>query len=175
VVDVPKNNFVPGGKLAYVHDAAVVAGQDGSGAFYKLLAENAALPAAQKVDFLRQAQPLFLSLEDGVPGPAAAATIDFRDFDVGAAYSATLVPYFEGTGATLKSSFYIAVERKAADGTVKKYTVGTPALKRPLVSAYRIRRALVAPKDGSLIFVVELWKQGATGPDLRYMVEALRL
>ena len=33
VVDVARNEFVSGGRLSYVHDSPVIAGQDGSGAF----------------------------------------------------------------------------------------------------------------------------------------------
>ncbi len=173
VVDVPRNDFVSGGKKSLVYDGPVIAGQDGSGAFYKLLAENAGLAAAHKVDFLRQSQPLYLAVDNGAS--EGQAPIEFRDFESGASYKATLVPYVEGSGATLKSSFYIDVERTLKDGSVKRYTVGTPALKRALVASYRIRRAVIAPRDGSLIFVVELRKAGASGMDSRYMVEAVRL
>jgi predicted secreted protein len=173
VVDVPKNDFVSGGRKSLVYDGPVIAGQDGSGAFYKLLAENADLAAKHKVDFLRQSQPLYLAMDNGAA--EGQTTIEFRDFEAGASYTATLVPYIEGSGANLKSSFFIDLERTLKDGTKKRYTVGTPGLKRPLVSSYRIRRAVIAPKDGSLIFVVELRKAGVSGLDSRYMVEALRL
>ena len=173
VVDVPRNNFVTDGRKALINDGPVIAGQDGSGAFYKLLAENAGLAAKHKVDFLRQSQPLYLAMDNGAA--EGNVSIEFRDFEAGSSYKATLVPYVEGSGATLKSSFYIDLERTLKDGTVKRYTVGTPGFKRPLVVSYRIRRAVIAPKDGSLIFVVELKKVGASGTDSRYMVEALRL
>ena len=175
VVDVPRNVFVQDGKRSYVHDAPVVAGQDGSGAFYKLLAEGAELASKNKVDFLRQSQPLYLNLDEDTPKSGGGGSIEFRDFEGGISYAATLVPYVEGTGSELRSSFFIAVERTAKDGSRTKHTVGTPSFKRPLVSAYRIKRAVIAPKDGSLVFVVELWKQGAKGSDLRYMVETLKL
>ncbi len=175
VVDVPRNVFVQDGKRSFAHDAPVVAGQDGSGAFYKLLAEGSELAAVNKVDFLRQSQPLYLGLDVGEPVNGGGGAIEFRDFESGASYVASLVPYVEGSGAGLRSSFFINVERTAKDGAITKHTVGTPAFKRPLVSAYRIKRALIAPKDGSLIFVVEMWKQGPKGSDLRYMVEALKL
>ncbi len=174
LVDVPRNDFVKGGKLSYLHSAPVVAGQDGSGALYRLLSQNAALADRFKIDYLRQSQPLYIALENG-PEPAADTVVEFRDFEAGASYTATLVPYVEGADAELRSSFYINVERTAKDGTKKKYVVGTPAVKRPLVSAYRIRKAVIAPKDGSLIFVIEMHKKAASGHDVRYMVEALRL
>ncbi|GAB1482171.1 DUF2259 domain-containing protein [Treponema sp.] len=174
VVDVPRNDFVSGGRKSLMGTSSVVSGQDGSGAFYKLLSENADIAAKHKVDFLRQSQPLYLALDEGFPASGGKSSIEFRDFDKETSYIATLVPFVEGSGETLRSSFYISLERTQKDGTKKKYTVGTPDLKREQVSAYRIRRAVVAPKDGSLIFVIELLKASKTGFDSRYMVEALR-
>ena len=175
VVDVPKNNFVSGGRVSYVHTGPVTPGQDGSGAFYTLLTGNAALAKSHRIDFTRQSQPLYISLDNGPLEEGKSETVEFRDFDTGSTYAATLVPYVEGAGADLKSSFYINLVRTAADGTVKKYVVGTPQVKRPQIIAYRIRRAMIAPKDGSLIFVVEMRRRSPGGFDLRYMVEALRL
>jgi predicted secreted protein len=34
---------------------------------------------------------------------------------------------------------------------------------------------MVAPQDGSLIFVIEMKKAGSNGFDIRYMTEAVRL
>jgi predicted secreted protein len=81
----------------------------------------------------------------------------------------------EGSGDGLKSSFYISVERTGRDGAKKTYTVGTPQVKRPLVVSYSIRKVMIAPKDGSMIFVIEMKKKSGASVDIRYMVEALRL
>ena len=175
VVDVPKNNFVPEGRASYLHDAPMIPGQDGSGALYTLLGQNILLTKKNNIDFLRQGQALFIAMENGDSAAQKNKSIEFRDFDSGASYAATLVPYAEGTGPALKSSFYITLERTGKDGTKKKYIVGTPSVKRPLVMDYTIRRVVVAPKDGSLVFVVEMKKQADSGYDTRYMVEALRL
>jgi predicted secreted protein len=173
VVDVPRNNFVAGGKISYTHDQAVTAGQDGAGALYKLITKNAALVEQHGVDFLRQGQPLYIALDNdnGVSGE----TIEFRDFEAGNAFKASLVPYVEGSGDSLKSSFYINLEKTARNGTKQSYTVGTPQLKRPLVASYRIKKVMIAPYDGSIIFVIEMKKPSAGGYDIRYMVEAARL
>jgi len=178
VVDVPRNAFFKDGVKKSVFDTPVLAGQDGAGAFHRLLSENAGLAVKYKVDHLRQGTPFYLLVSDGstsVPASEKPATIDFRDFESGASYKASLVPYVEGSGATLASSFYITVEKTLANGSVKKYTVGTPSFKRPGVMSYTINRVISAPKDGSLIFVIEMRKTGIRGPDLRYMVEAFRL
>ncbi|MDR1178202.1 MAG: DUF2259 domain-containing protein [Spirochaetaceae bacterium] len=172
IVDVPNNNFVPGGRSSYVHTSPVSAGQDGSGALFRLIARNAALAERHGVDFLFQSQPLYVSLNG--EGGGNGQTIEFRDFEAQANYRASLVSTVEGSSASLKSSFYINLERTDSRGT-RTYVVGTPQLKRPLVASYRIRKAMIAPHDGSLIFVIEMHRQGENGSDIRYMVEAVRL
>jgi predicted secreted protein len=171
IVDVPKNQFVKGGSLSFSHKGPVVAGQDGSGALYSLIAQHGALAEKYRIDFLRQSQPLFIAVDDGKP----QGTVEFRDFESGASYSADLTSYVEGKGKDLKSSFYITLERKGSDGSKKKYTLGNPKVKRELVESYRIVKVQIAPKDGSMIFVIEMRKIGTKGSDIRYMVEALRL
>ena len=172
VVDVTRNNFVPGGRLSYIHDRPVVSGQDGSGAFYRVLTQNASIAERYKVDFCFQGQPLYITLDSGEP---ATLPIEFRDFEIGASYKAALVSNVEGSGTSLKSAFYINLERTARDGSKKTYTVGTPQLMRPLVASYRIRKVMIAPSDGSMIFVIEMRTQEGGSTNIRYMVEALRL
>jgi predicted secreted protein len=81
----------------------------------------------------------------------------------------------EGTGSSLKSSFYINLERTSQDGSRKNYVVGNPQIKRSFISSYHIRKVIAAPQDGSVIFVIEMRQEGIDGVDIRYMVEALRL
>jgi predicted secreted protein len=175
VVDVPRNNFVPGGRVSYTYTDGVVPGQDGSGALYRLIAQNSALADRYGINFLRQGQPLYISLETSTGPGDGGETIEFRDFQAGVSYKASLIPTLEGYGTNLKSSFYINLEKTARDGSKRSYVVGTPGIKRPLITSYRIRKVMIAPRDGSLIFVIEMKKPGEGGFDLRYMVEALRL
>jgi predicted secreted protein len=174
VVDVPQNNFVSGGRISYTHNSPVVSGQDGSGALYRLISRNAALADQYGVNFLLQGQPLYISLENG-NSPSSGETIEFRDFEQNVSYRASLVSSAAGTGSNLKSSFHINLERTARDGSKKSYVVGNAQFQRPLIASYRIRKVIVAPRDGSIIFVIEMRKQGESGFDIRYMVEALRL
>jgi predicted secreted protein len=174
VVDVPQNNFVTGGRVSYTHDQPVVAGQDGSGALFRVISRNTALADRYGVNFLFQGQPLYISVEN-VNAVPSGETIEFRDFEQGASYKASLVPFVEGTGGDLKSSFYINLERTGRDGSRKTYVAGSPQVKRPLISSYRIRKVMTAPRQGALIFVIEMRKAGEDGFDLRYMVEALGL
>lgn len=181
IVDVNRNNFVTGGRISYIHDSPVVSGQDGSGALYKLIAQNASAAEKYRINYCFQGQPLYIALDNpansDTPDQTApeSSPIEFRDFANGASYRASLVSYIEGSGASLKSSFYINLERTSKDGSKKNYTVGTPQLKRPLIVSYRIRKVMTAPRDGSMIMVIEMKKQDGSDLVIRYMVEALRL
>jgi predicted secreted protein len=176
VVDVPKNDFVNGGKLSYVHDAPVSAGQNGAGALYRLIARNAALAERYGVGYLLHGHPLYIALDAGGSAPAAGEAIEFRDFNARYTYRAQLISSIEGGGANLASSFYIILEQTGADGSKKTFPqVGNPQIKRPLISSYRIRKVMIAPLERSIIFVIEMRKQSSDGLDIRYMVEALRL
>ncbi|MDR3138431.1 MAG: DUF2259 domain-containing protein [Treponema sp.] len=175
VVDVPQNNFVPSGKISYVHDRPVIAGQDGSGALYRLISRNAALADRYDINFLFQGQALYITSDNGGNLPPPGETIEFRDFESNISYKASLVSLTEGAGNNLKSSFYINLERNDQGGAKKTYTVGSPQIKRSLIVSYRIKKVMIAPRDGSIVFVVEMRKQGAGGTDIRYMIEALRL
>ncbi|MDR0569299.1 MAG: DUF2259 domain-containing protein [Spirochaetaceae bacterium] len=176
VVDVPNNDFVSGGKISFVHDAPVIAGQDGSGALYRLIARNAALAERYGVNYLLQGQVLYISLDSDSSAGASGETIEFRDFNARYTYRARLIPRIEGAGPNLVSSFYIALEQTGPDGAKKNYPqIGNPQIKRPQIGSYRIRKVMIAPKDGSIIFVIETRKQGTEGSDIRYMVEALKL
>ena len=170
IVDVPRNNFVSGGKLSYVHDSPVVSGQDGSGALFGMVAKNAAIAERYRINYCFQGQPLFIAMDETAPAEA-----EFRDFENGFSYRASLVSSVEGSGAGLKSSFFINLERTDKNGSKKTYIVGTPQLKRPLIASYRIRKVMIAPRDGSMIIVIEMRKQDGSETDIRYMVEAVRL
>lgn len=172
IVDVARNNFVDGGRLSYVHDSPVSAGQDGSGAFFRLLTRNTALADRYGLNFMLQGQPLFISPDE--PSAPPRQIIEFRDFETGSSYRAELVPAVMGKDAGLTSSFYINLEQ-TKNGVKKTYTVGTPSVKRALIESYRIRKVIKVPEDGSLIMIIEMKKQNGLDYDIRFMVEALRL
>ncbi|GHT69383.1 hypothetical protein FACS1894110_18720 [Spirochaetia bacterium] len=172
VVDVPRNDFVNGGRIAFTHNSPVISGSDGSSAFYRLIARNAALAERYRINFLLQGQPLYISLDTNeVIGQGE--TIEFRDFEAGNSYKASLMPLVEGSGNNLRSSFHITLDRVTRNGDRKTYMVGNPQIKRALVASYKIKKVVIAPNDGSVIFVIEMKIQTDDGYDIRYMVEAL--
>ena len=172
IVDVARNNFVSGGRISYTHDRPIVAGQDGSGALYHIIAKNAALAERHNIVYTNQGQPLYIALA-GDPA-FEGSTIVFRDFATDISYRANLVETVIGSGRNIQSSFYITLEGVGRDGRARTFTVGTPHLQRPSIFSYRIKRVLIDPSGNSLIFVIEMKSHAADGNDVRYMVEALR-
>jgi predicted secreted protein len=171
VVDVPGNDFVPGGRVSYTHAQAIIPGQNGSGVLYRLLSRNSALTDRHGISFLSQGQTLYVSPETAT-GPE---TIEFRNFQTGVSYRASLNSVIEGSGNNLRSSFSISLEKTGGNGAKRSYTVGAPQIKRPLITSYGIWKVLAAPQDAALIFVIETKKPVDGGFDIRYMVEAVTL
>jgi predicted secreted protein len=172
IVDIRSNDFAPDGRFSYTHNDRIAAGQDGSGALFRLISRNAPTIERYAIPFLHQGIPLFISLADGHAPDGDA--INFRDFEKEWSYSAKLVPYTEGYGATLRSSFYIQLSRTEKNGATRTFTVGTPNIKRNGIQSYSIKKALTAPDRSSVIFVIEMRVQNGNGPHIRYMVEAIR-
>jgi len=173
VVDVSANNFVPNGRISFTQDSPIKAGQDGSGVFYRLVADNSAISSRYNINFQNQGLPLYISREEN-PSPNGE-TIEFRDFLSEKSYKASLVPYREGSGQNVRSSFYINLESRAQNGQTKNYTIGNPQIKRPKIESYNINRVLIDPRGESIIFIIEMKRVSDSGYDIRYMVEVQRL
>ena len=175
VVDVARNDFVPQGKIPYIHDRPIDAGQDGSSALYRLLIKNAGLVERYGLSYPNQGLPLYIAL-NGDPA-YDGAIITFKDFVSGVSYRASLVEKTSGSGKNARSSFYITLESTGGDGE-ETYTlsdrIGTPQLERASILSYRIKKVLAAPSGNALVFVIEMKCHGENGPDIRYMVEAVR-
>jgi len=172
VVDVARNDFVPQGRISYTHNKPIDAGQDGAGALYRLLTQNAGLVDRYGLSYPNQGQPLYIAL-NGDPA-YDGVSITFRDFVADISYRANLVEKMNGSGKNVRSSFYITLESTDGDGKEKTYTIGTPQLERASIFSYRIKKVLVAPSGNALIFVIEMKRHAENGHDIRYMVEALR-
>ncbi|MDR3325327.1 MAG: DUF2259 domain-containing protein [Spirochaetaceae bacterium] len=170
IVDVARNDYASGGRISQKGTGRIKAGQDGSDTLSRAVSSAAAVKFG--VDFLAQGVPLYISLENG-QNPKGE-TIEFRDFDNGVSYAATLKPVVYGDGSALKSSFYISLTRD--DGRTATHTVGSPDIRRANITTYTIKKALVAPDGKSLVFVIEMTRQKdkADAPDIRYMVETIR-
>jgi len=174
IVDVARNDFVPGGRASYTHARPILAGQTGSGAMHALIARNAPLAERHGVTFPNQGQPLYIALR-GDPA-LTNDPITFRDFasaDSVIYYEARLVETTEGFGANARSSFFINL-RRTHRGETRNFIVGSPGVWRDGILSYRIRQVLVSPSGESLIFVIEMRQAAGNAHDIRYMVEAIR-
>ena len=171
IVDVARNDFVPNGRVSYVHEGSVRPGLDGSGAFLHLLSRNISLAERWRINHNLTGHLLYVNLEGG----NSRQPIEFRHFEGGDSYRATLVPTMHGTGANLSSSFIINLERTMQNGTRRNYIVGTPQARRPNIISYSISRVMVSPDRSSMILVIEMHRQEGDTTVIRYMVEALKL
>lgn len=87
-------------------------------------------------------------------------------------YHVKLVPTFYGN----KSSFYINVEVFDKEGNCKvSYKAGTPSIKRPNVTGYKIIRIFTNANKEGVVFVVEKKIEDENGTSIRYMVETTKL
>jgi len=173
VIDMVSNEFVPNGRVSFTQDTPIKAGQDGSGAFYQLLAGNSSLTNRYGIVFQNQGQPLYISRSENPP--ERGEIIDFRDFLSGKSYRAQLVPTVSGTGQNTRSSFYIETEVRLPNGQTRNHTVGTPNFVRQRISSYNFKKVFINSAGNSIIFVIEMKRIAENGYDIRYMVEALQL
>jgi len=173
IVDVNRNNFVQNGRISYVHNSPITAGQDGSGVFFRLISSNSSLANNYGINFQNQGLPLYISRDENPP--AYGERIDFRDFVSEKSYVAELIPSITGSGQNTRSSFYIRLESRSQNGQVKNYTIGSPSIVRPLIVSYNIKRVLIDALGSSIIFVIEMKRIAENGYDIRYMIEAQRL
>jgi predicted secreted protein len=171
LVDAKKNDFVAGGAASKIFDAKLEPGQEPSGAFYALFAEQVGLAKKHKIDHLLPGRLLYV-LVDGQEPPAS---LSFRDFKTGASFEISLSQSASETKDSVSSSFGLSVTATAKDGTTKRVTGGNPDIKRPGVKAYVIRKILAAPDEKTLVFLVEKRLSVKGDQSVRYMVEALKL
>ena len=105
-----------------------------------------------------------------------------RDFEHSAAantmqYTFKLVPYVEGKGASMTSSFYITVEKKDGNGKLlNKIVAGSPDVKRRGISGYNIEKIVCDKTATKFVIIVEkISEEENAAPSVRYMVETFVL
>lgn len=169
-VDVAKNDFIPKGRFSTAPSAAT-AETDGKGVFAALQNTAAAFLKKQSVDSSAQGRALYVQAED----EPKLKNISFRDFETGTAFEVVVHCLSEGTGANVRSSFYLSVTMTAPDGKVSAKTIGLPGFKRTGIKDYLVRRILTDASGKSLVFVIEKEQYEAKGSSIRFMVETVRL
>ncbi len=171
LVDNKKNDFVPKGVARRTFDCAIEPGQETSGAIFSLYGDQIDLVKKYKIDNLKPGRLLYV-LIDGLEPPSS---LSFPDYKTGATFEISLNQSAAKSGATVTSSFGIAVSYTAKGGETKRVVGGNPDIKRKGVESYLIRRLFIAPDEKTLVFIVEKRTMSKGDPGVRYMVEALRL
>lgn len=168
-VDVQKNDFTKVFKSSGFSRM-----QDGLSAFEELKAKHnpylfgsGAVPPKQVI-YLRESL-------------SSPTEVEFQDFERSTMvnpliYTVKLTPHVEGWGDSLKSSFYITVERRKPEGVlVDRTVIGNPDIKRAGVTAYSIEKIFLDAAGKSLVIVVEKTLQDKDAISVRYMVETALL
>jgi predicted secreted protein len=174
-VDVEKNEFVKNEvyKSAPSKESAFISGKK---AFENLL-ENTEWKLSKYKASL-EGQNLLYVCED--EKKSASDEIVFKDYEASSDsqeiyWHVKLVPYVEGNGKNCRSSFFINLEKKDAQGnTLLKTTAGTPSYKRKGITAYRISSIFTDKSSKNMVIVVEKTLEDDKGTSVRYMVETLK-
>lgn len=176
-VDIAANDYVNNGYFS-IKPSAVTSGKNGREVYESLEAKSFYSTKPLNLKKTQADQILYLC-ED--PLKKGSDVINFTDF-LGSeienpnTYTVRIISDVSGTGASAKSSFYIVIEKKDADGNIiATQKVGNPDTKRKGVTGYKVEKIL-SDKDGkSLVFVVEKIMEDKTGINVRYMIETCRL
>lgn len=175
-VDIAKNDFVDG-EVFRTNPSSATVSKSGKATFEELYGKAAW--KLRKYDFKpAEASDLLYVRDDRKDGDSE---IVFKDFEnstdsEGIFYKIQLVKNIEGTGANLRSSFFITMEKKDGEGNVlSRHTVGSPDIKRKNVLGYRIDRIFTDKSGKNLVFVVEKTLSDVNGTSIRYMVETISL
>ena len=174
-IDVEKNEYVPGGVYKNLEDGST---RSGSQVYEDLIAKHYFDIKKFNCESASVDDVLYVLESEKKKGEDL---IEFKNYgDDGESsrltYKVRLVPTIYGRGKDLRSSFYINLDLYDNEGSlVKSYKVGSPDIKRRLVSSYKITRIFRDKAKSGLVFVVEKTVEDSAGTSIRYMVETVKL
>ncbi len=176
-VDIAKNDWVDGGVFK-INPTAVTADKAGVDVYESLEGKNYYYLRNLNCKVANADQVLYILDDVNKTGTDEIVFTDFNNSTVDSpnTFHIQLVPTINGKGKSVKSSFYIWVEKKDADGnTISKTKVGSPDVVRSGISNYKIERIMCDPSQTNFIFVIEKIQEDDTGISIRYMVEAAKI
>ena len=176
-VDIAKNDWVDGGVFK-IKPTAVTADKAGIEVYETLEGKNYYYIRDLKCKTANADHVLYILDDVNKTGTDEIVFTDFNNSTVDSpnTFHIQLVPTITGKGKDVKSSFYIWVEKKDAEGnTISKTKVGSPDVVRSGISNYKIERIMCDPSETNFIFVVEKIQEDETGISIRYMVEAAKI
>lgn len=179
IVDVPRNDFVPGGWQKRSWVVNMLPNKDSRGALYELLSNLVDLKRRYKINHLKQGRMLYTisdeildedKLTPTAKGSNKSSVLSFRDFEQAKDYTLTLEQNSETVNKQVSAAFHINMTMENASGVITHYTIGRPYLMRSGVQSYSIFRVWVGPDGKSLVIAI-----ARKAPDLsvRYMVETV--
>ena len=176
-VDIAKNDWVDGGVFK-INPTAVTADKAGVDVYQSLEGKNYYYLRNLNCKVANADQVLYILDDVNKTGTDEIVFTDFNNSTVDSpnTFHIQLIPTINGKGKSVKSSFYIWVEKKDADGnTISKTKVGSPDVVRSGISNYKIERIMCDPSQTNFIFVIEKIQEDDTGISIRYMVEAAKI
>ena len=176
-VDIANNDWVDGGVFK-INPTAVTADKAGVDVYESLEGKNYYYLRNLNCKVANADQVLYILDDVNKTGTDEIVFTDFNNSTVDSpnTFHIQLVPTINGKGKSVKSSFYIWVEKKDADGnTISKTKVGSPDVVRSGISNYKIERIMCDPSQTNFIFVIEKIQEDDTGISIRYMVEAAKI
>ncbi len=173
-VDIAKNDYVNNGYFS-IKPSSVTAGKSGYDVFESLMAKSFYSTKPLNLKATAPDQILYIC---EAPEKKGSDTIVFKDFlgseiDNPNSFTVRIIPEVNGSGMNAKSSFYISIEKRNAEGTlIASQIVGNPGIQRKGVTGYKIEKIVCDKTGKNMIFVVEKTMEDKTGINIRYMVEA---
>ena len=134
-VDVEKNDFLPKGVFK-TNPSLATTGKSGISVYNLLKEKNANYINSFKATPVTINDILYLKPNDSKSSTESIVVTDFEHTtqENPITYKFTLVPFVEGKGKNLVSSFYIIVEKMDKDGKLlEKLVAGTPDIKRKMI------------------------------------------
>lgn len=176
-VDIEKNDYVDGGVFS-IKPSSVTSDKNGKDVYESLEAKSYYYLKDYKTTPSDADHTLYILDDTSKKGTDEIVFTDFKGSEIENPdkFYVKLIPTVYGSGKNLKSSFYINLEKKDANGNIifsKK--VGNSNIKRKNVSDYKIERIFSDKTGSNLIFVIEKTLQDDSGVLIRYMVEAIKL
>lgn len=175
-VDIEKNDYVDSGVFR-INPSAVTADKNGVEIYEALKAKSYYYLKNYKYEKANIDHVLYILDDINKTGTDEIVFKDFKGSEIENpdTYTVNLIPTINGSGKNVKSSFYITMVKKDAEGNIlSQKKIGSPSIVRKGVSNYKIERIFCDNNEKSLIFIIEKTVEDDTGVSIRYMVEATK-
>ena len=177
-VDIESNSFKTNG-IFRTNATEATAGKSGNSVYEELKKKNASWLSSWNASPAEISEVLYIRPYNS---KTADNEIVVRDFEHSTADNTTqftfnLVPFTEGQGTSIYSSFYITVEKRDGSGKLlNKFVAGSPDVKRRGISGYAIEKIMCDKTAKKFVIVIEkISEEESAAPSVRYMVETFVL